>query len=76
MESKLDHITASVQSHTYVKGDELTRGHIPLNGFTDVKVFRDAKFRLGLALRQAGIHHTNAARDAIANITHRQQAPW
>ena len=32
--SKLDHITAAAKGQEYVKGEELTRGYIPMNGFT------------------------------------------
>ena len=60
--SKLDHITASVKGHEYFKGEDLTRGHIPLNGFTDRAVIRDSRFRLATALREAGIHGSEAAK--------------
>jgi hypothetical protein len=32
--SKLDHITAAARGQEYVKGEDLTRGYIPMNGFT------------------------------------------
>jgi hypothetical protein len=35
--SKLEHITAAAKGHEYIKGEELTRGYIPMNGFTYVR---------------------------------------
>ena len=32
--SKLDYITAAARAQEYIKGEEMTRGYIPLNGFT------------------------------------------
>ena len=52
------------------------RGHIPLNGFTDQRIFKDARFRLGLALREAGLHHTEAARAVIEMNTIRSKSLW
>lgn len=74
--SRLDHVTTSVLGHQYNKPATPTRGFNPMNGFTDERVFKDAKFRLGLALRAAGVHTSTAARDAIASLCPRQQAPW
>lgn len=74
--SKLDHITASTESHRYFKPDEAGRGFQSLNGFTDKKVFKDARFRLGLALREAGVHQSAAAHVMISNMNPRVQAPW
>ena len=34
------------------QGEDYTRGHFPLNGFSDGKVVSDARFRLASALRQ------------------------
>ena len=54
------------------KGEQVTRGHMPLNGFTDGQIIGDARFRLAAALRQvshckilysvmtAQIHHLHA----------------
>lgn len=72
-ESKLDHVTASAKAHEYFKGEDLTRGHIPMNGFTDAKVITDSRFRLAAALRSAGIQHSEAARVAVANFCPRPQ---
>lgn len=74
--SKLDHITASTESHRYFKPDEVSRGFQSLNGFTDKKVFKDARFRLGLALREAGVHQSAAAHAMVSNMNPRAQAPW
>ena len=69
VQSKLDHVTASVKGHEYIKSEEdMTRGHLPLNGFTDQTIIRDARFRLATALRNAGVMHSSAARDAIARF--------
>lgn len=76
VESKLDHITVAADAQKYFKPDEETRGHLALNGFTDKKLFRDARFRLGLALREAGVHQSAAAAAVIAQLHPRQQAPW
>ena len=46
------HRLCSVKAHEYVRGDVFTRGHMPLNGFTDGKVISDARFRLATALRE------------------------
>ena len=75
VESKLDHITASVKSHEYQQPDLATRGHIAMNGFNDKDIFKDALFRLGLALREAGVHNSAAARDVIRSLHVRPQAP-
>ena len=57
-----------MKGHEYIKYDELTRGHLPMNGFTDNKVIKDARFRLAAALRSAGVINTVAARTAIAQF--------
>ena len=36
-----------------------------MNGFSDGKVIRDARFRLATALREAGVHQSEAAKYAI-----------
>eukprot|EP01041_Mallomonas_annulata_P009797 gene9797-20385_t len=68
----LSHITIAAAAHAYIPVEEEgTRGHLPLNGFTDERVFRDARFRLGLALHAAGLQHTEAARMVVALNTKR-----
>jgi hypothetical protein len=74
--SKLDHITASAEAHRYCKPEEVSRGFQSLHGFTDKKVFKDARFRLGLALREAGVHQSAAARAMVSGMSTRAQAPW
>ena len=74
--SKLDHVTASAVAQQYVKEEDVGRGHYPLNGFTDQKVFSDARFRLGLALRAAGVHQSEAARVAVQSMNPRSAVPW
>jgi len=75
-ESKLDHVTAAVEAQKYQKPEEVSRGHLSMNGFTDQKLFKDARFRLGLALREAGVHQSAAAAAVISSLHPRQQAPW
>lgn len=76
VESRLDYITAAADAQRYQKPEEISRGHHALNGFADVKLFQDARFRLGLALREAGVHQSAAAAAVIAQLHPRQQAPW
>lgn len=66
IESRLDHVTAAVKGQEYVKGEELTRGHLPLNGFADGNIIKDTRFRLAEALRRAGVMQSDAARQAVA----------
>lgn len=42
----------------------------------NVAIFKDARFRLGLALRAAGVHQSEAARETIAALHPRAQAPF
>ncbi len=65
IESRLDHVTASVKAHQYIETAEGTRGHLPLNGFTDQKVIRDTRFRLAEAFRLAGIANSTAAKEMV-----------
>lgn len=66
---RLDHATVSSQAHSFMPTeDELTRGHMPLNGFTDQRVIRDTRFRIVEALRMAGLAHTQAARDVVQQL--------
>ena len=44
-----------------------------LNGYTTKQLFSDARFRLGMYLRDAGVHGTDAARRAVA--AYRPAAP-
>jgi hypothetical protein len=74
--SKLDHVTAAVEAQKYLKPGELSRGHLALNGFTDKAIFKDARFRLGLALREAGVHQSAAAAAVIRQMNPRPMAPW
>lgn len=68
VESKLDHVTVAALSSMYHKGEELTRGHIPMMGFTDKAVVKDTRFKLISALRNAGVAHSEHARLAVARI--------
>ena len=65
----MDQATISSQAQAFVKeGDGLTRGHLPLNGFTDHKVIRDTRFRIMEALRMAGLQQSQAAREVVAQF--------
>lgn len=66
VESKLDHVTAAAKAHEYLdNNNDLGRGHMPMNGFTDSNVISDSRFRLAAALRAAGIHQSQAAQAAV-----------
>lgn len=42
-----------------------SRGHSPMFGYNTGKVFKDARFRLGLYLREAGVAGSKAAHSAV-----------
>lgn len=42
-----------------------SRGHCPMFGYNTGKVFQDARFRLGLYLREAGVSSSRAAHAAV-----------
>jgi hypothetical protein len=68
IESRFDHATTSSTAQSYIprdEVDELTRGHLPLNGFTDHRVIRDTRFRLVEALRMANLMNTQAAAEIV-----------
>lgn len=67
-QSRLDHITASAKAHEYIAPEEGTRGHLPLNGFTDGRVIQDTRFRIAEALRQGGVAGSRAAREVVARL--------
>lgn len=73
--SKLDYITIAARGQEYVKGEEPGRGHMPLHGFTDKNVFSDARFRIAFALRAAGVHTSEAAKNLVMKMHSRQAAP-
>lgn len=66
--SKLDHITTAAAQAMYQKGEDLTRGHMPLQGFADKNVIKDTRFKLISALRNAGVAHSEYAKTAVAKI--------
>lgn len=68
VESKLDYITIAALNSMYQKGEDLTRGHIPMMGFTDKEIIKDSRFKLITALRNAGVVQSEYARAAIAKI--------
>ena len=76
-QSDIHHVTAAAAAHAQqFEHIDTARGHHPMFGFDTNRVFKHAGFRLGLALRAAGVSHTAAARDAVARITHRAPAPF
>ena len=72
-QSKLDHITASAKAWEYIGVDDPGRGYLPLNGFADIRVLRDARVRLAMALREAGVSHTIAAKEVVQQFHPRPQ---
>ena len=74
--SKLDHLTAASKGHEYIKGPDPGRGFLPVNGFTSRKIMSDAKFRIAVALREAGVAHSSAARDLVQKLHVRPNAPF
>lgn len=64
-------MTVAAQASMYVQGDEHTRGHIPLFGFSDKNIVKDARFKLISALRNAGIQNSEHAINAVAKINPR-----
>ncbi|TMW56853.1 hypothetical protein Poli38472_006863 [Pythium oligandrum] len=44
------------------------KGLFPSHGYDSDTLFKNARFKLGLALRDAGLHSTEYARQALANI--------
>ena len=73
--SKLDHVTAAVTAHQFTEFDEHNRGYMPLNGFTDKKLFSDARFRLGIYLREAGVVQSKVAAQVVREWNPRPNAP-
>ena len=69
--SKLDHVTVAAQYAMYMKGEDMTRGHLPLLGFADKKVISDARFKLISALRSAGVGQSDYAKVAVDRINPR-----
>ena len=47
-----------------------------MHGYDSKAVFKDARFRIGLALRAAGIAHTSAAASLVRSLAPRAQAPF
>ncbi|GAQ82074.1 hypothetical protein KFL_000990240 [Klebsormidium nitens] len=47
----------------------------PVHGFTTEELMRDKRFRLGLVLREAGLHNTAAGRDALISAAPKPRKP-
>lgn len=60
-----------MKAHQYIEIEEETRGHLPLNGFTDQRVIRDTRFRLAEALRLAGVANSSAAKEIVQRFHQR-----
>jgi len=73
--AKLDHVTAAAAAHQFTEFDEHNRGYMPLNGFTDKKLFSDARFRLGVYLREAGVVQSKVAAQVVREWNPRPNAP-
>ena len=65
--SMLDHVTVAVKSQEY-HAPNYSRGYMPMNGFANQEIIRDARHRLATALRAAGVQHSEAARHAVAQF--------
>ncbi|CAM9178293.1 unnamed protein product, partial [Scytosiphon promiscuus] len=65
-EAKLDHITAATAAHfdQFLPFDR-SRGHCPMFGYNTGKIFKDARFRLGLYLREAGVAGSKSAHTVV-----------
>jgi hypothetical protein len=73
IESRYTHATISSLAQEYTPENfeathdlQKERGHVPLLGFSDVKIIRDTRFRLVEALRMAGVQHSQAAKEVVA----------
>ncbi|CAN0379396.1 unnamed protein product [Ectocarpus sp. 12 AP-2014] len=65
-EAKLDHITAAAAAHfDQFQPHDRSRGHCPMLGYNTGEVFKDARFRLGLYLREAGVSGCKSAHVAV-----------
>jgi hypothetical protein len=53
--SRLEDTTKAADSHGYLGAPEDHRGHISMRGFDNNKLFKDARFRLGVYLHEAGV---------------------
>lgn len=67
---KLEGMVSIVVSYLFVIDIhiEKTRGFIPTYGLLDTKVIRDVRFRLGVALRDAGLERTVAGREMVQKL--------
>jgi hypothetical protein len=45
-----------------------TRGYFVVDGYNNAQIFSNIQFKLGLALREAGLHGSQAARDAMMSV--------
>jgi len=75
VESRLDDSTAAVKAQEYGGAPEQHRGHISLRGFTDESLFRDAKFRLGVYLHEAGVAQSVVSKAVVREWAPRPNAP-
>ena len=66
---------ARARAHTYASASMLTDEHDgdgtafnPVHGYFDDRLFQDQRFRIGEALRAAGLHATNYGRQVLTDI--------
>jgi hypothetical protein len=52
------------------------RGQQPLLGFDNAKLFKDLRFRLGIALHEAGLSTSKAAHNAVMARAGKEKAPF
>jgi len=50
--------------------------HAVTRGFTDAQLFANKGFKLGVALKQAGMHQTSAAAAAVRAVCPVKPAPY
>mmetsp|Transcript_49844 Transcript_49844/g.85708 ORF Transcript_49844/g.85708 Transcript_49844/m.85708 type:complete len:98 (-) Transcript_49844:1172-1465(-) len=67
IEADLTKDTAFTRANLFAEGDK-ARGYHPMFGYSDKKVFTDIRFKIGLALREAGIAHTSHAAQVVAQM--------
>jgi len=75
VDSRLDDTTVAVEAQKYVEQGPLHRGHMPLNGFTNSTLFKDARFRLGFYLHEAGVQGSVVAKAVVQKWNPRPNAP-
>lgn len=47
-----------------------------LNGYTDKQLFKDVRFKIGVALHASGLAHTDYAKSIVASLAPRPLPPY